>query len=325
METENVTSPAGEVAQGGVAPEAQPVERDEPRDDNERAAAANAKAAGDAVDDVATETDADGQEIAAEEFELDVGGNKHKFPKGTPIEAALEIVQQYQKGLEGSLQKKSQEVAAQQKRAEFAEKVAMRLQTLGYEKAADIARGSELINFTAQYETPQGQQYLNELWRSQPDQARQLSDQLAAARREAQVIESRLAQYGQHLNEAERQQVEVRAREGEAVVAKAVKGWSPQVESAVVDYAIKTYGIGETDAKNWRLNPVATVAMWKAMEFDKLQAKARAATKPAPTPPPAAPITAPKGQRAASATVDPSKMSMDEYVAWMEKREGRHK
>ena len=325
METENVTSPAGEVAQGGVAPETQPVERDEPRDDNERANAANAKAAGDAVEDIQTETDADGQEIAAEEFELDVGGNKHKFHKGTPIEAALEIVQQYQKGLEGSLQKKSQEVAAQAKRIAEAEKVATRLQQLGFEKANDLSRGQELANFVAQYETPQGQQYLNELWRSNPDQARQTSDQLAAAAREYQTIEARLAQYGQRLNEAERQAVEVRAREGEAVVAKAVKGWSPQVESAVVEYAVKNYGVNETDAKNWRLNPVATVAMWKAMEFDKLQAKARAATKPAPTPPPAAPITAPKGQRATSTTADPGKMSMDEYVAWMEWREGRRK
>jgi hypothetical protein len=324
METENVTSPVGEVAQGGAAPEAQPVERDEPRDDNERANAANAKVQ-EGVEGVETETNDDGEEVASEEFELDVGGNKHKFPKGTPIEAALDIVQQYQKGLEGSLQKKSQEVAAQAKRIVEAEKVAMRLQSLGFEKAADLSRGQELANYVAQYETPQGQQYLNELWRSNPDQARQTSDQLAAARREFQVIESRLAQYGQHLNDAERQAVEVRAREGEAVVAKAVKGWSPQVESAVVDYAVKTYGIPDTDAKNWRLNPVATVAMWKAMEFDKLQAKARQAAKPAPTPPPQAPIGTPKGTRSASKPADPDKMSMDEYVAWMERREGRRK
>jgi hypothetical protein len=324
METENVTSPVGEVAQGGVAPETQPVERDEPRDDNERANAANAKAS-ETVEGVETETNEDGEEVATEEFELDVGGNKHKFPKGTPIEAALDIVQQYQKGLEGSLQKKSQEVAAQAKRIAEAEKVAMRLQQLGFEKAADLSRGQELANYVAQYETPQGQQYLNELWRSNPDQARQTSDQLAAARREFQVIESRLAQYCQHLNDAERQAVEVRAREGEAVVAKAVKGWSPQVESAVVDYAVKTYGIPDADAKNWRLNPVATVAMWKAMEFDKLQAKARQAAKPAPTPPPQAPIGTPKGTRSASKPADPDKMSMDEYVAWMERREGRRK
>jgi hypothetical protein len=88
---------------------------------------------------------------------------------------------------------------------------------------------------------------------------------------------------------------------------------------------VKTYGIPDADAKNWRLNPVATVAMWKAMEFDKLQAKARQAAKPAPTPPPQAPIGTPKGTRSASKPADPDKMSMDEYVAWMERREGRRK
>lgn len=322
MTTENVTSPeAGEVAQGGAAPEAQTVERDQPRDDNERAAAANEARQG--AESVETEVNAEGEEVATEEFELDIGGSKHKFPKGTPIEAALDKVQQYQKGLEAELQRKSQDIAAKAKSIADNEKIAFRLQELGAQQAKDFARGQELADFVAKHETPEGSRYLTELWRSNPDQARQLSDTLAAARSEVTAIEQRLAQYGSQRNEAERQIVETRAREGEAVVAKAIKGFGPQVEAEMVDYAVKN-GVPPESAKQWRLNPYAALTTWKAMQFDKLQAQAKAQATPKPAPAPVTPITQSK-PRTPSKAVDLEKMSMDDYVAHMERREGRRR
>lgn len=313
METENVTSPAGEVAQETAA-----IPQDEPRDDNERADAANQQAEG-----VETETNEDGEEVATEEFELDVAGTKHKFPKGTPIEEALEKVQAYSKGLEAKLTRESQSIAEKSKAVAEAEKVVARLQNLGFEKARDLARGEQLANYVAQYETPQAQAQLNALWTSNPDEARRISDSLVQARSEYASIESRIAQYGQQLNEAERQAVEVRSREGEAAVTKAIKGWNSQIESEVVAYAIKE-GVRPEHAKTWRLNPYATITTWKALQFDKMQAKAKSAAQPIPVPAPKAPVTSVKGGKvAASSTPDLEKMPMDEYAAYMRKREGR--
>lgn len=325
METENVTSPAEavEVAQGGAAPEAQPVERDEPRDDNERANAANE--ARQQADGVETETNADGDQVATEEFELDVAGTKHKFPKGTPIEQALEKVQAYSKGLEAELTRKSQAVAEKTKAVLEAEKVVQRLQTLGFEKAKDIARGQQLAEFVSSYDTPQGAQYLQQLWQSNPDQARQLSDSLTAARSEFQQIEARVRQYGEELNRAEGERAKAAMAQTEQVVAKAIKGWSPQTEAKIVEYAVKN-GADPQEAKDWRrANPATVLAVYKAMLWDEMQAKAATATKTAPAPAPATPIAAPKAKAASNRAVDLEKMSMDEYVAYMERREGRRK
>lgn len=324
METENVTSaPAGgEVAQGGAAPEAQPVERAEPRDDNERATEANE--ARQQTDDVETETNAEGEEVATEEFELDVAGTKHRFPKGTPIEQALEKVQAYSKGLEAELTRKSQAVAEKTKAVVEAEKVVQRLQTMGFERAKDIARGQQLAEFVASYDTPDGARYLQTLWQSNPDQARQLSDNLTAARSEFSQIEARVRQYGEELNQAGRQAAEAQMKQTEQVVAKAIKGWNAQTEAKLIEYAVKN-GADPQEAKEWRKAPAATVlAVHKAMLWDEMQAKAAAATKTTPPPAPATPITAPKA-KAANRSVDLDKMSMDEYVAYRERQEGRRK
>lgn len=239
MADENETSPAEAVE---VAPQtyAETVERDEPRDDNERAAKANAGEA----ENVETTENADGEQVTVEELEFDVGGTKHKIKKGTPIEDVHELVQKYQKGLESKLQRESQTIASKAKAIEEAEKVATRLQALGLEQAKDMARGTQLAETIAYYERPDIQAALSQLWSSNPDEARRHSDAAHAARAEFQQIESRIAQYGTQRNEAERQTVEIHSREGEAVVAKAIKGFSPQVEAELVEYA-KKHGVSE--------------------------------------------------------------------------------
>lgn len=316
MADENETSPAEAVE---VAPQthAETVERDEPRDDNERAAKANAGEA----ENVETTENADGEQVTVEELEFDVGGTKHKIKKGTPIEDVHELVQKYQKGLESKLQRESQTIASKAKAIEEAEKVATRLQALGLEQAKDMARGTQLAETIAYYERPDIQAALSQLWSSNPDEARRHSDAAHAARAEFQQIESRIAQYGTQRNEAERQTVEIHSREGEAVVAKAIKGFSPQVEAELVEYA-KKHGVSEESAKKWRLNPYGAITTWKAMQFDKMQAASKAAAKPpAPT---AAPVTSIKGGKGTSnGTVDLERMSMDDYAAYMAKREGR--
>lgn len=288
MDTENATSPVGEVADGGALPsDATETTRryTPPADDGADTAE---KAADEALDDAETEENEDGDKVTVEEIEFDFGGTKYKVPKGTPVDDVAEHLQKYAKGIEADYTRKSQEAAAIRKASEEQTKVAQRLMSLSNERAAVYAKGIEAAAEIEQLSRID----LSALWQSNPDQARMVSDRLAQANYKFQHTQAQLAQYGEELNQSERQFVESRSKEGEAVVAKAIKTWTPQVEADVVSYAVKNYGIPEADAKNWRLNPVATIAMHKAMLWDRMQAKA-AQTKPAPKAPDA-PVAAMK-------------------------------
>jgi hypothetical protein len=288
MDTDNATSPAGEVADGGALP-SDATENTKPRytppADDADGGETEADKAEDTLDEAETEENEDGEKVLAEEIEFDFGGTKFKVAKGTPVDDVAEQLQKYAKGIEADYTRKTQETAAQRKSAEEALKITQRLMTLKTEQAAVYAEGvkaDQEIRELSKYD-------LGALWQSNPDQARMISDRLAQATYKYRQVESTLAQYGEALNQADREFTQARSKEGEAVVAKAIKGWNAQTEADVIAYAVKTYGISETDAKNWRLNPPAVIAMHKAMLWDRMQAKA---TKPAPAPDaPKAPVT----------------------------------
>ena len=311
MADEQATSPDGEVADQTTST---PAERDEPRDDN---------AVADKANGVETETNADGEEVTVEEIELDVAGTKHKLKKGTPVEDAVDLIQQYGKGLEASLTRKGQEIGAARQAIEDQFKLANRMQGLRGEQLALYSEGVR-----AQQEIERLSKF--DLWslrqsQSQQDRdtARQISDDLSFARSRYNEIYNNLAQYGEHLNATERQMVESRAVEGEQFVAKAIKGFGPAVESEMVAYAVKN-GVPEQDAKMWRVNPYAAVTTWKAMPYDKLQSQAKAATKTPAASAPAAPVTAIRGGRGGSTSApDLEKMDMDSYAAYRRKQDSR--
>lgn len=326
MDTDNATSPAGEVADGGALPsdatENQPKRYAPPPEDGD--AQTDADKAEETLEDAETEENEDGEKVLAEEIEFDVAGTKHKFPKGTPLEVALEKVQEYAKGVEADWQRKYQETAALRKAAEEQAKVSQRLLSLKTEQSAVYAEGVKAAQEIEYYSKID----LNSLWQSNPDQARMVSDRLAQANYKFNQVQAQLGQYGEQLNQAERQFVEARSKEGEQVVAKAIKGWNAQVEAEVVAYAVKTHGINEADAKNWRLNPVATIAMHKAMLWDRMQAKA-AKPSPAPEAPkaPVVPIKAPASKTVKTLSDLAKSDNVDEWArrrnAELIKRRGR--
>ena len=298
MSDENATSP-------GAAEE---VAQDTARE------AVEAQSANDQAEQVETETDENGDAVSTEEFELDVAGTKYKFAKGTPIEEALEHVQKYAKGIEADYTRKSQDVAARRKALEQHEELARRITSLGIDRAKDLARGQEVSAFIAEFESPQGQAYLAQLWQSNADQARQLSARYAASKAEHDQIEGRLRQHGNAENEARTRLREAAAKEGEAVVAKAIKGWSPEAEKELKAFVVSE-GVPVEDAENWRLMPRVAVWAHEAMQHRKMLAQAAKKTAAAPTPPPAQPITPMKAKPAPTAK-DPERMSTAEWMRW---------
>ena len=101
------------------------------------------------------------------------------------------------------------------------------------------------------------------------------------------------------------------------MVASKIPNFSPAVEAELIEYTVKNYGISEKDAKNWPVNPVASVMAWKAMQFDRMQAKAAKAAKPSTAQ--RVPVTAIKQRTAAPTSAAPS--DKDSVGVWKRKRE----
>lgn len=104
-----------------------------------------------------------------------------------------------------------------------------------------------------------------------------------------------------------------REEEGRAVLQREIKGWSPETESSLREYA-KSLGVPNVDKTNFALYPAETIILNKARLFDQLSRKQ--AQKPQEPVKPASKIKSGK----AAANKDPSKMSQDEYSQWRRKR-----
>lgn len=267
-----------------------------------------------------SEQDASGEgaEAQAEEttevVEFDFGGNKKSWPKGTPIDEIAAEIEAFTKGTWSDYTRKSQEVA-EQKRAVEAERSAVQaLQKLGDEGLAVYAEGLQLTREIEQLRAVD----LAALWQSNPDQARQVSDLLARKQVEYERTLERATDVGRRRVQQEQQEAARLMEEGRKAVVSMVKGFN---ENEVIDYAVKTYGIKPEAARDWPLNPAGAAMAWKAMMYDRLQAKAAPAAKPTPAPP-VAPVTAIKG-RPAPVAKDPDRMTTEEYMRWRSSQSAR--
>lgn len=243
---------------------------------------------------------------AVEEIEFDFGGNKLRVPKGAIPDDVAEQLDKFTKGTWSDYTRKSQEIAEARKAVETERSV---VQKLGELRGEGLAAYSDGLRLRAEIQQLQAVN-LATLWQSEPDRARQISDALSQKQAEFQAAVNKVSEHEARASAEEQQHVARLAEEGKQKVAKLAKGFD---EAKVVDYAVKTYGIPEEQARQWPLNPAGAVMAWKAMQWDALQAKAVPAAK-AP-PPPAAPV-APVRSRSAPAEKDPDKMSDAEWFEW---------
>lgn len=245
---------------------------------------------------------------AAEEIEFDFGGNKLRIPKGTLPDEIAEKLDAFTKGTWSDYTRKSQEVAEQRKALQAEAEYVARVKTLSDEGQRAFARGLQLREEVEQLAKVD----LRALWQSNPDQARQVSDLLAQKQADFQRAVSKVSEYESQVTRAEQESTARREQDGREYVSKTVKGWSDTHAAEAVAYAVK-HGVPEEQARNWARFPREAVWAWKAAQFDKLQAQAKAPPKPAA--PPTAPVAAVKG-RAAPAAPNPEAMSDDEWLKW---------
>jgi hypothetical protein len=214
--------------------------------------------------DVESEEEAEDQaEEEPEIEEFDFGGDKLQLPKGSVPDELRDRIESFTKGTWADYTRKSQEVSEKTKVIEAREQAVEKLSNLNGEALHLYGKGVSIQDELAQLQRID----VTELWQSDPDQARQVSDMISTKQAELNRIVAEVNRKDGEITQAQREEETRRREAGKADVARRIKGFS---EDTLVEYAIKS-GIPEKDARDWSLNPVVTEMAWKAMQFDRMQ------------------------------------------------------
>jgi hypothetical protein len=246
-----------------------------------------------------------------EELEFDFGGNKLTVPKGKIPEELAAKVQTFSKEIWADYTRKSQEIGERSKSLEAREGAVEKMVGLNDEALSIYSRGLHLRQELEQFAKVD----MEQLWQSDKDRARRVSDAHAAKQAELQNIVSTLSAKEQELSQAQTAEAARRMEEGRTRVTKTVKNFD---EKALVDYAVSR-GMPESDAKQWPVNPLLAEMAWESMMYRRMRTEA-GRKKPAPTKAPAAdtkPVKALPSKGKARAAPDAEKLSTD---AWMKLR-----
>jgi len=264
--------------------------------------------------DLETEDDEE-QEEPEETLEFDFGGNKLSVPKNSVPEELAEKIDSFGKGLWSDYTKNKNELAESSKSLEARETAVQKLESLHGETLDTYSKGLAIKS-----ELEQLSQYdMSSLWQSDPDQARRLSDTISQKQAEFNSIISKVSQNEQALSQAQQQEVARRSDEGKKLIEKRIPGFEAKVPE-VIEYVSKNYGVPKTEADNWAINPSGAEMAYKAMLYDRMQAKAKA--KPKPKAEAVNPVKPMKGKGGKQAK-DPGKMSPDEYRKWFAEKNRR--
>jgi hypothetical protein len=268
-----------------------------------------------APDDTGDDEEGHDDEEVVEEVEFDFGGSKLKIAKNASVDEVAEKLQTYAKSIEGDYIRKTQSLAEVKAHVEAQSKALSNLSQVRGEALSEYSRGLQVKAELQQLHAVD----LPSLWQSNPDQARMVSDMMAKKSAEFNQIVSKVQHYEANFEQNQAQAMAQAVEHGRKVVASKIPNFSPAVEAELIEYTVKNYGISEKDAKNWPVNPVASVMAWKAMQFDRMQAKAAKAAKPSTAQP--VPVTAIKQRPAAPTSAAPS--DKDSAEVWRRKREAQ--
>ena len=278
--------------EGPTADEAEADESDAPESD-------------DADDPDADDGEDDGETVKTRVFSF--GSDKLELPADAVPPELADKIEAFTKGTWADYTKKSQANADVRKdlaaRAEAHEKIS----ALSGEALQTFSTGLHLKNEIEQLSRVN----LNQLWQSDPDQARAYSDALAQKQAQLQNIINLVAKQEQAADEAQRQEAARRAEAGKAEMEAYAKGFEATIAPQVMDYVVESSGMSREDAEKWALNPAVTKWAHKAMLYDRMQAaKAKPADKR-----PAKPVRSMKSAGGNSGGArDPEKMNMSQLA-----------
>lgn len=259
-----------------------------------------------------SDDDDDSDEDVPEYREYDFGGKKFQVNKDALSDEQSEQFESYGKGLQSDYTKKTQELAEHRKHIEAREQSAEKLLSLQGDTLDIYSQGLAIRQELAQLNEID----LNQLWQSNPDQARQVSDAISQKTKEFNAtVQQVSAKEGEmaHTKQADRQAREI---EGEKALNARIPQFTEKV-GEVIDYFCKTFGADKkaTEA-GWRSDPVVTELAYKAMMFDKMKAKVKKGSKVNPaTATESKPVKGKGGRHKSNTPTD-----KDSSAAWLAKR-----
>lgn len=237
------------------------------------------------------------------------GDSKLSLPIDSLTDELSEKIQVFSDSVESSYAKGKQQLADDRGSLDVKEKALQNLSTLNDTTLNTYSLGLRLkdeINQLSQVD-------MNELWKSDADQARRVSDALGRKQSELQSVISHIGQQEQELSQAQHVEVERRREEGISILNQKYNNFSTEQSPRLVKYAISK-GMDSQDANNWALNPIVAEMGYKAMQYDEMQSKIKANPKPKKV---VLPVKSAKTKGRSSPGVKSlDKMSMEEYAKW---------
>lgn len=295
----NDSVPADEPAETPTEEEAGPVSLDDPVDgpETEEVEADEAETG---------EGEETGIDEAPEKVEFNFGGNKLEIEKGSMPEELVKKMQDFSSDIYADYTNKSKSNAEQAKALKAGHESVMKMTTLNGEALQAYSQGLQVKSEIEQL----SQVNLQELWQSNPDQARRVSDTLSAKQAEFQNIVNVVDQHEQGLSQLQHEQRVQQKEEGLKMLDSKFKDFSTKTAPELVEHVVANYGMSKEEAGEWAGNPMMTEMAYKAMLYDKMQA-AKAPKVPTPKAK-AKPMKAMRSKGNAQGSTDPNKMGFAE-------------
>jgi len=246
------------------------------------------------------------EEEADEVIEFDFGGNKLEVKKGEIPPEVADKIDRFSKDIWADYTRKSQANAEAAKSLAVREESLAKIENLGGEALDAFARGKSIKDEIEQLSAIN----MQELWQSNPDQARQLTDLKAAKQAELQSIIQTVDQYERQLDQARQEDLARRMDEGKAKLDRKFKGFSSEIAPKLEKYVHETYGMTADEAAQWPLTPNVAEMAYKAMLYDQM----RAANKPKAAPKAAKPVRSMPNKGKAKGSTDQNKMGFSELA-----------
>lgn len=255
--------------------------------------------------DAAEGQDGESEPEEIEYAEVEINGKKYQIP--------AELKDGYL--MQSDYTRKTQEVAEQRKQAEAYMAEVQKAQQISEQ---ELNARAELIGINQRLE-----EYSKVDWNAWQDE-----DPISAQKGwiEYQQLERKSGQIGQHLNqvhsqrsEQTKQETAKRLQETRAFAEKEIKGWTPEVDAKVTQFAMKELGFPEETLINAYSPPVYRALYLAYLGQQSLQKQQTA--KPTPTTQALKPLAKVSPKGGAPAQKSMSEMSMEEYADYMNKRE----
>ena len=245
-----------------------------------------------------------------EEIELDFAGNKKKFPKTATLADIAAELDEYTKSVWSGVTKRNQEIADQAKTLEAELSAVQKLRGMNDQLLDKYSQGRVVGAELQQLR----QVNLDQLWQSNPDHARRISDRIMQVESRFNQIVNEVSHTEASLREEDARNMSQLAEKGRQAVLKEIPDFEASLP-ALKEYAVKR-GVSQEDVENWALNPFAASAIYKAKKYDDLMAKAAKAAKPGAEAQPvkAMPTTGAASRPTVDLNRDADKISTEEWL-----------